>query len=178
MSDPRSRVCVAQIGAPHGIRGEVRLRSFTAVPDAVKRYGPLETEDGKRTFEIGSLRPQKDMFVARLKGVDDRNAAEALTNLRLYVPRERLGEADEDEFFHADLIGLPVFDRAGAALGTIAAVENFGAGDLIEIAPAGGGVSFYLPFTKRVVPDIDIASGRIVVDPPAEVDDGGPEVEG
>lgn len=170
MNDARARICVAQIGAAHGVRGEVRLRSFTAEPEAFKRYGPLETEDARRTIEIVSLRPQKDFFVARLRGVDDRNAAEALRNLLLYVPRGRLGEAEEDEFFHADLIGLAVIDRAGATLGTIAAVENFGAGDLIEVVPADGGASYYLPFTKRVVPEIDIASGRVVVDPPTEVD--------
>jgi 16S rRNA processing protein RimM len=127
-------------------------------------------------IEIASLRPQKDMFVARIKGVDDRNAAEALRNLRLYVPRERLGKTGEDEFFHADLIGLAVSDTGGAPLGRIVAVENFGAGDLIEIAPPSG-ASFYLPFTKRAVPLVDIAGQRVVVDPPPETDDGGPEVE-
>nr|WP_096358693.1 ribosome maturation factor RimM [Variibacter gotjawalensis] len=170
MTGASSRVCVAQIGAAHGIRGEVRLRSFTGEPEAIKRYGALETEDGKRSLEIVSLRPQKDMFVARLKGVDDRNAAEALRNTRLYVSRERFGKTEEDEFFHADLIGLDVFDRGGTKLGSIAAVENFGAGDLIEIAPVSGDPTYYLPFTKRAVPEIDIAGKRVVVDPPSEIE--------
>ena len=146
-------------------------------PEAVTRYGPFESEDGKRSIEIVSLRPQKDMFVARLKGVDDRNAAEALRNIRLYVPRERLGEADDDEFFHADLIGLAVVDRAARARHD-RAVENFGAGDLHrDRAGRTAAPSYYLAFTKQVVPEIDIAGGRIVVDPPAEIEDGGPEAE-
>jgi 16S rRNA processing protein RimM len=180
--DSTARVCVAQIGGAHGIRGEVRLKSFTAEPEAVARYGPLESEDGARRIEIASLRPGNGVFVARLKGVADRNAAEALRNLRLYVSRERLGAPEPDEFYHSDLIGLEVIDTNGVPRGRIVAVPNFGAGDLIEIAPAGGGPSALLPFSKAAVPEIDLAAGRIVVDPPAgafeppasEKDDGLP----
>src|SRR5581483_8024638 len=122
------RVCLGQIGAAHGVRGEVRLRSFTAEPGAIASYGPLETEDG-RTLEITSLRPAKDHLVATLSGVADRTAAEKLTNVKLYVPRDRLPEPDTpDEFYHADLIGLAVTNRAGQRLGTVVAVHNFGAG--------------------------------------------------
>jgi 16S rRNA processing protein RimM len=160
-----NRVCLGQIGAPHGVRGEVRLRSFTAEPDAIANYGPLQTEDG-HTVTIESLRPAKDHFVATLSGIHDRNAAEQLTNVRLYVPRERLPQLHEaDEFYHADLIGLAVVDRAGDLIGTVVAIHNFGAGDLVEVRANSGGTEF-LPFDETNVPAIEIAAGRIVVDPP------------
>ena len=163
-----NRVCVAQIGAPHGVRGEVRLWTFTADPMAITQYGPLETEDGKRSFEIGAVRPAKGHLVARLRGVEDRNAAERLTNTKLFVPRERLpAPAEADEFYHADLLDLAVEDAAGARLGSVVAVHNFGAGDLLEVRPVGGGDTVMLPFTEATVPVIDIAGGRIVVVPAA-----------
>jgi 16S rRNA processing protein RimM len=160
------RVCVAQIGAAHGIRGEVRLRSFTADPETVAHYGPLESEDGTRRFEIETLRPAKAGFVARLKGVADRDAAAALTNLRLYVPRDRLPPTgDADTYYHADLVGLAAVTPEGTALGTVTAVLNFGAGDIVEIRPDHGD-ALLVPFTDAAVPTIDIAAGRIVVVPP------------
>jgi 16S rRNA processing protein RimM len=162
-----NRVCVAQIGAAHGIRGEVRLRSFTEDPLAVMSYGPLQSEDGRRSFEIEALRPAKDIFVARLKGINDRNAAERLTNLKLYVPRDRLPPVDDpDTFYHADLIGLAAVTPAGEPLGKVTAIQNFGAGDVIEIALAAGGAPLSVPFTETAVPEIDIAGGKIVVVPP------------
>jgi 16S rRNA processing protein RimM len=161
-----ARVCLGQIGAAHGVRGEVRLRSFTSDPAAIADYGPLETEDG-RVLEIEALRPAKDHFVARLSGVRDRDAASALTNLMLYVPRERLPQTqDPDEFYHADLIGLAAVDQTGKTLGTIVAIHNFGAGDLIEIKPHTGGNTELVPFDTTHVPEVDIASGRIVIHPP------------
>jgi 16S rRNA processing protein RimM len=161
-----SRVCLGQIGAAHGVRGEVRLHSFTANPAAITDYGPLETEDG-RVFEIEALRPAKDHFVARLAGIADRNAAKALANVKLYVPRERLPATEApDEFYHADLIGLAVFNRAGQKLGTVSAIHNFGAGDLIEVKRDNGGTTELLPFDELSVPVVDIAAGKIVVDPP------------
>ena len=162
-----ARVCVAQIGAAHGVRGEVRLKSFTEDPLNVTRYGALETEDGRR-FEVEALRPAKDVLIARLKGVADRNAAAALKNTRLYVPRERLPQPADDEFYQADLIGLAAHTRDGAPFGTVMAVHNFGAGDLLEIEPAAGGATVMLPFTRAVVPVVEIASGRIVVAPPED----------
>ena len=165
------RICVAQIGAPHGVRGEVRIKSFTADPMALADYGALTSEDGARTFEIEALRPAKEVVIARLAGVADREAAEALRNLRLYVPRDRLPAADADEFYYADLIGLAAVDADGTAIGTVAALHNFGGGDLIEITSETGGPSLLLPFTKAVVPEVDIAGGRVVVDPPAEAAD-------
>lgn len=161
-----ARICLGQIGAAHGVRGEVRLRSFTSDPAAIADYGPLETEDG-RAFEIEALRPTKDHFVVRLSGIRDRDAASALTNTKLYVPRERLPEtAEPDEFYHADLVGLAVFDRAGHKLGAIVAIHNFGAGDLIEVRADTGGKTELLPFDTSHVPTVDIAAGKIVVDAP------------
>ena len=161
-----ARVCLGQIGAAHGVRGEVRLRSFTSDPAAIADYGPLETEDG-RVLEIEELRPAKDHFVARLSGIGDRDAASALTNTKLYVPRERLPRTeDPDEFYHADLIGLAAVDRAGKTLGTVVAIHNFGAGDLIEVRPQTGGSTELVPFDITHVPEVDIASGKIVVHPP------------
>jgi 16S rRNA processing protein RimM len=162
-----ARVCLGQIGAAHGVRGEVRLRSFTADPGAIANYGPLEAEDG-RIFEIESMRPAKDHFVARFSGVADRDAAEQLANIKLYVPRERLPPpAEPDEFYHADLVGLTVVDRAGHRLGTVVAVHNFGAGELIELRPDTSDKTEFVPFDEATVPEVDIAAGRLVVDQPA-----------
>lgn len=161
---------VARIGAAHGIKGEVRLKSFTAEPMDVAGYGALLASDG-RTFEIIAARPaggSPDMLVVRLKGIGDRTAAERLTNLTLSIPFERLPEPAEDEFYHADLIGLRAVTPAGEALGTVTGVVNHGAGDILEIAPARG-PSLLVPFSKASVPEIDINGGRIVVDPPALV---------
>jgi 16S rRNA processing protein RimM len=157
------RICVARIGAPHGVRGEVKFWSFTEHPLAVAGYGPLESENGTR-FEIAALRAAKNHLVARLKGVDDRDAAGRLTNTDLFVPRERLPDAEADEFYHADLIGLAVTDTAGHEVGSVVAVHNFGAGDLIEIKPAQGGTTVLIPFTEATVPVVDTAARRIVVD--------------
>ena len=158
-----ARICLGQIGAAHGVRGEVRLHSFTSDPAAIAEYGPLETEDG-RVFEIETLRPAKDHFVARLSGVRDRDAASALTNTKLYVPRERLPQTQEpDEFYHADLIGLAVQNTAGNTLGSVIAVHNFGAGDLIEVRPDAGGKTELVPFDATHIPVVDIAGGKIVV---------------
>ena len=161
------RIRVARIGAAHGIRGEVKLWSFTEDPMAVANYGPLETEDGARRFEIEAARPGKDFLVARIAGIEDRNAAEKLRNIDLFVPRGRLPSIEEaDAFFHADLVGLEAVSEAGVALGAVIAIHNFGAGDLIEIEPASGGKPLLLPFNETTVPTIDLKAGRIVVVPP------------
>jgi 16S rRNA processing protein RimM len=162
----KNRVCVARIGAAHGTRGEVRLWPFTARAETVATYGPLQTADGTRSFEIEALRPAKDFLVARLKGVTDRAAAERLCNTDLYVPRERLPVPEPEEFYHADLIGLRAEDTAGRTIGNVVAVHNFGAGDILEIAPAAGGDTVMLPFSTAVVPSVEIAAGRIVVEMP------------
>ena len=160
------RICVARIGAAHGIKGEVKLWSFTAEPASVKDYGPLESEDGTLRFEIEALRPAKDHLVVRLSGVRDRDAAERLTNVRLYVPRERLPAPAPEEFYHADLIGLRAVSRDGAELATIVGIHDFGAGDLLELRPLGASSTVLMPFTALTVPVVDIAGGRIVIDPP------------
>ncbi len=172
-----ARICLGQIGAPHGVRGEVRLRSFTADPQAITGYGPLETDDG-RVIEIETLRAAKDHFVARLAGVADRDAAEQFTNLKLYVPRERLPEPTAtDEFYHADLVGLAVVDPAGDRLGIVVAIHNFGAGDLIEMRPDAGGITELVPFDETHVPTVDVPAGRIVIVPPLLVGEGGEATE-
>ena len=154
---------MAQIGAPHGVRGEVRLHSFTEDPMALTGYRPLEAEDGSRAFELEALRPAKNVLVARFAGITNRDAAAELRNLKLYVPRARLPDPEDETYYHRDLIGLTAVDPDGAVLGTVSAMQNFGAGDLIEIAPAAGGPSVLLPFTKAFVPVVDVAAGRVVI---------------
>ncbi len=167
--DPsRDKVCVARIGAAHGVRGEVKLWSFTENPAAVADYGPLETQDGSRRFEIEALRPAKDHFVARIVGIADRDAAEKLRNVDLYIPRSRLPEIDEaDTFYHADLIGLKAVTKNGDEVGTVSAVHNFGASDVIEIKPSAG-EPLLMPFTEATVPEIDLGARRIVIVLPTE----------
>lgn len=173
------RICIARIGAAHGVRGDVKLWSFTADPAAVAKYGPFQTPDG-RSLDIETLRPAKDFFVVRFKGVSDRNAAERLRNVELFVDRARLpAPAAPDEFYQADLIGLALVDRGGGALGTVVAVHNFGAGDLIEVRLNGRHNTVMLPFNEAVVPDIDIAAGRLVVVlPDGTFDDDLPPTDG
>jgi 16S rRNA processing protein RimM len=164
----RDKVCVARIGAAHGVRGEVKLWSFTEDPAAVADYGPLETEDGSQRFEIEALRPAKDHFVARIAGIADRDAAEKLRNIDLYIPRDRLPEIDDaDTFYHTDLIGLKAVTQSGDEVGTVSAIHNFGASDVIEIKPPGGD-SLLMPFTDATVTEIDLGARRIVVVPPTE----------
>ena len=170
------RVLVAQIGAAHGLRGEVRLWSFTEDPMAVKDFA-LESEDG-RAFTIEALRPAKNFCVARLAGVADRTAAEALRNCKLYVARERLPQPEANEFYHADLIGLAVVDRAEGKLGTVVAIHNFGAGDLIEVRPANGGTTRMLPFDEATVPVVDLAAGRLVIVEPVVDQEASPAARG
>ncbi|MGA7534544.1 MAG: ribosome maturation factor RimM, partial [Pseudolabrys sp.] len=166
-----TRICVARIGAAHGVRGEVKLWSFTEDPAAVAHYGPLETQDGTRCFEIEALRAAKDHFVARIAGVNDRDAAEKLRNIELYIPRARLPKIEEaDTFYHADLVGLDAITPDGARVGTVHALHNFGAGDIIEIAPAEGGDPLMLPFNETTVPKIDVAARQVVVVPPVETE--------
>jgi len=174
-----ARICVAQIGAAHGIRGEVKLRSFTADPAAVADYGVLESEDGTLHFEIEALRQAKGHMVAQLSGVRDRAAAARLSNVRLYVPRERLPPAAPEEFYHADLIGLRAEDRDGTEIGTIVGIHDFGAGDLLELRPRGRTGTVLMPFTTTSVPMVDIAGGRMVIEPPQDLlkpaNDGKPD---
>lgn len=161
---PGDRVVVAAVAGAFGVRGEVRLKSFTAEPEAVADYGPL-TDDRGRSHEVTLEGPVKGGFAARLSGVATREQAEALRGTRLSVPRERLPSLPDDEFYHADLIGLSVRDPGGAEIGRVKAVLEFGAGDILEIALPGGRTAL-LPFTREAVPTVDLASGRLVADPP------------
>jgi 16S rRNA processing protein RimM len=168
-----AQVCVARIGAAHGVRGQVKLWTFTEDPFAVTRYGPLSTKDGARQFEVTQAREAKGFLVATLKGVTDRNEAERLNGIELYVAREKLPATDDDEYYHADLIGLAAVTTAEEPLGRVVAIHNFGAGDIIEIAPASG-PTLLLPFSNAVVPTVDIAGGRVVIDVPAEIEGDDP----
>jgi 16S rRNA processing protein RimM len=165
---PSERVRVGKIGAAHGVRGEVRVFVYTEDPLAIRDYGELEDEAGARKFEIASAREGNGHLVVRFKGIDDRNEAEKLTHVQLFVPRERLPEQkDEDRFYQADLIGLRVETKSGETLGEVIAVPNYGASDLLEIRPAKAGQTLLIPFIDEFVPEVDVAGGRIVVDPPA-----------
>ena len=168
------KICVARIGAAHGVRGAVKLWTFTEDPFAVKDYGPLSTKDGARHFEVASAREAKDHLVVTLKGVASREDAERLNGIELYVPREKLPAVEDDEYYHADLIGLDAVTTANEPLGRVLAIHNFGAGDIIEIAPPSG-TTILLPFSNAVVPTVDIAGGRVVIELPAEVDGDTPE---
>jgi 16S rRNA processing protein RimM len=164
MPEPAGLTCVGAIAGGFGVRGEVRLKSFCAEPAAIAAYAPLVTEDG-RSFGVQLLRPIPGAFAARLTGVATREEAEALKGTRLYAPRDRLPPLPEDEFYHADLIGLSVVDTGGAPLGTVRAVLDHGAGDILEIERRGA-PDLLLPFTQAAVPTVDLATRRIVADPP------------
>jgi 16S rRNA processing protein RimM len=166
----QNRILVAIIGAPHGVRGEVRLKSLTGDPAAIGSYGLLHDDSG-RSFEIAKLRPLKeDMVVAQFKGLDNRDSVAALTHHKLYLDRALLPEPDEDEFYHADLIGLRAETETGDMLGTVRAVENYGAGDILEIKPQNGGETLLFSFTRAVVPLVDVKGGRVVIVPPIETE--------
>ena len=159
-----ARVLVGVFGAAQGVRGEVRIKSFTGAPHDVAAYGPLTTADGRRTFTLVSVRPLKgDMLVVRVAGVEDRDAAAALTNTELFVARDRLPPPEPDEVYHVDLVGLRAETEDGEALGRVCGIDNHGAGDIVEIAPGGSGDTLLVPFTRDFVPVVDFAAGRIVV---------------
>ncbi len=174
-----SLILVGAIAGAFGVRGEVRLKSFTAEPEAIAGYGPLSTEDGTRQFGVRITRAVKGGFAARLTGVATREEAEALRGTGLFAPRERLPSLPDDEYYHADLIGLVVADAGGKELGVVHAVHDHGAGDILEVR-APGSRPLLLPFTRAVVPTVDLAAGRIVADPPEETgpDDAVPEESG
>jgi 16S rRNA processing protein RimM len=170
-------ICVARIGAAHGVRGAVKLRTFTEDPLAVKAYGPLLTKDGARQFEVTHAREAKGHLVATLKGIATREDAERLNGLELYIAREKLPATDENEYYHADLIGLAAVTPANEPLGRVIAIHNFGAGDIIEISPQSG-ATMLLPFTNAVVPSVDLAGGRVVIELPDEIDGDDPSNAG
>lgn len=170
---PGDRVLLAIIGRAHGVRGEVRVKTFTADPAALADYDGLADETG-RPFRVERLRQAKEVMVVKFAGVGDREAAEALNGLALYVDRAALPPAGEDEFYHADLIGLEAFGPDGASIGTVVAVHDHGAGDILEIAPRRGS-ALLVPFTRDVVPEVDLAGGRLTLVPPPETEATGEE---
>lgn len=162
------RVCVGAIAGAFGVRGEVRLKSFTSNPEDIAAYGPLCSEDGSRAFSVRLTRPVTGGLGARLSGVETREDAEALKGVTLWVERARLPALPDDEFYHSDLIGLSVHDTGGALLGIVRAIYDHGAGDILEIQGPGRGQTLLLPFTRAFVPTVDLAAGRIIADPPEE----------
>jgi len=170
LKPPPGLVLLGRFGAPHGLTGEIRLQSFAADPKAIATYGPLRDRNGAQRFTLSRVRAHgKDMLVARVEGVTSRDAAERLKGVELYASRESLPEPEEDEFYLADLIGLRAETAEGAPLGVVVAVRNFGAGDILEVAPESGETALY-PFTKAVAPTVDVKGGRVVIAPPVEVE--------
>ncbi len=174
MRSPDRLVLVGRFGAPQGVRGEVRVQSFTGESKAIGGYGALSDVSGGREFAFERVRPLKDdMLVVKVKGVETRETAARLTGVELFARRDRLPDPSADEFYIDDLIGLEAVTEGGGRLGRVIAVSNYGAGDILEIAPEGGGETLLLPFTKAVAPTVDFEGGRIVVEQPAEVEGDG-----
>jgi 16S rRNA processing protein RimM len=161
---------VGRVAGAFGVRGEVRITSFTAEPLALLDYKTLVREDGAPGLTLTSGREAKGGVVARAREIETREQAEALRGLKLFIPRSALPDPEEDEFYITDLIGLAVQTAEGEALGVVKSVQDFGAGDLLEVAPAAGGPTWYLPFTRDAVPEVRISEGVVVAAPPAEVE--------
>jgi 16S rRNA processing protein RimM len=168
LGEKPDRVLLGDVGAAQGLKGEVRLRSFTAVPADIASYGPLEDEAGSRMIEIQSVRVTPKALIAQIKGVVTREQAEALTGTKLYLRRAHLPESDADEWYHADLIGLTAVDDDGAAIGKVVAVHNFGAGDIIEIEPEAGGENLLVIFSEATVPEVNLEAGTLTLVMPEE----------
>ena len=166
MTDGSKLICVGALAGAFGVRGEVRLKSFTSNPDDIARYAPLLTENGDKCFEIVVTGRLKNGLAARLSGIVNKDQADDLKGTKLYVPRDRLPSLQEDEFYYSDLVGMIVYDTGGNELGKVQAVLNHGAGDLLEIHGVNLKTSILIPFTKEAVPTVDIADRRIVTDPP------------
>lgn len=159
-------ICVGSIGGAFGVKGDVRIKSFCAEPSAIADYNPLSTEDGSASYTVTLISPIKTGYAVRLSGVTTKEQADALTNVKLYAPRSRLPALPDDEYYHADLMGLEVVDTGGVVLGHVKSVQNHGAGDLLEVHGPELKTSVLLPFTLEAVPTVDLAAKRIVADPP------------
>ncbi|HEY0052124.1 MAG TPA: ribosome maturation factor RimM [Caulobacteraceae bacterium] len=171
MSKTDPLILVGRVAGAFGVRGEVRISAFTADPMTLKAFKALLKEDGSAALTLTAARPHKDGIVARTPQIETPEQADALRGLRLYVPRSVLPEPEEDEFYLADLVGLEAATPEGERLGVVKAVQDFGAGDILEIDPGSGRPSWYLPFTRDCVPDVDIAAGRLTAVRPVEVDE-------
>jgi len=171
LRQPDRLVLVGAFGAPQGVRGEIRVKSFTGEAKAIGAYGALTDSRRSRAFAFERLRALKeDMLVVKVKGVDTREAAAALTGVEIFARRDQLPPPTADEFYYDDLVGLDAVTREGKRLGRVASLMNYGAGDLLEIAPEAGGEMLLLPFTKAVAPVVDFEAGRIVIEPPREIE--------
>jgi len=159
-------ICVGAISGSFGVRGEVRIKSFCAIPEDIATYSPLSSEDGAITYSLTLSGPIKHGFSARLSGVTTKEQADALSGTRLYTARDRLPSLPDDEYYYTDLIGLDVFDTGGAQIGQVKDVKNHGAGDLLEVQTSTSSGTVLIPFTQIVVPTVDLASRRIIIDPP------------
>ncbi|WP_035487230.1 ribosome maturation factor RimM, partial [Geminicoccus roseus] len=162
-------VCVAAVATAHGVRGHLKLKTFTEEPENAAAYGPVYDQNGKRLFTMVVETVLDNGLIVKAEGITDRNAAERLRGTALYVPRSVLPATGKDEFYHEDLIGLRAEDTSGALLGEVVGVQDFGAGDILEVR-AGDGALLDFPFTRAVVPVVDLAGGRVVIDPPVEVE--------
>ena len=172
MGAPRDQVLVGVIVGAHGIKGEVKLKSFTSEPLSINRYGPLQSASGQQ-FEITKLKAAKDDFIASLKRVNDRNEAEALKGVELFVAREKLPQLKSHETYAHDLMGLDVMLENGSPLGKLVGVPNYGAGDLLEVAVEGSAETVLIPFTNAYVPQDDFSNGKIIVNlPDGYLDEG------
>lgn len=175
MTTDNKLILVGQVAGGFGVRGEVRVTAYTADPMALLDYGPLLRADGSVGLTLVSARPDRNGVVGRAKEIATREEADALRGLKLHVPRDRLPAPAEDEFYLTDLIGLEARDPSGAVLGRVKSVQNFGAGDILEIAPAAGGPTWYLPFTREAVPDLHLADGWLLAVRPAEIGEREPD---
>ncbi|QDZ12158.1 ribosome maturation factor RimM [Devosia ginsengisoli] len=173
MTTKTNQIFLGQIGAAHGIKGQVRIATHTQDPEAIGSYGPLDTDRPGLTVTLTKVRLQKNVVIAHIKGISDRNAAEALNGVSLFIDRDRLPDPDdEDDFYHADLIGLDVRLDNGVSIGKVSALPNFGAGDLIEVRDIKSGDTYLYPFTKAVVPHVNIAEGYLTIIVPLDAPEG------
>lgn len=175
--DAEGKICLGAIAGAHGVKGEVKIKTFTDVPQDIAAYGMLENEDGDRQFSILSSRPDKIGVVAKIEGLDNREAAQKLKGTRLYIKREALPEVEDEAWYHADLMGLKVKARDEKDYGVVVGVYDFGAGDMIEVALDGGGESILIPFTRDAVPVVDIKQGFVIAEPVDIMADDGPDEE-
>ena len=159
-------ICVGSISGFFGVHGEVRVKSFCAVPDDIESYSPLTDETGTRQFTLAIVRTIKNGFVVRIAEVASKEDADALKGTQIFARRDQLPSLPDDEYYYTDLVGLQVFDTGGTSLGHVKSVQNHGAGDLLEVHAPGASATVLLPFTKAAVPTVDLATGRIIADPP------------
>lgn len=165
-ADENDLICVGAVAGSYGVRGEVRIKSFCAIPEDIEEYSPLTNEDGSQSYSLHLIRAVKGGFTARLGGVETKEQGDAIKGLRLFARRDQLPSLPDDEYYHTDLMGLEVYDTGGALLGRVKTVQNHGASDLLEIHGPGIDGTVLLPFTLAAVPTVDLEQGRIIADPP------------